>query len=98
MVYVPPPRSRGTAKSSSDSQPVETEKEHKPRRKRSGSRGTTRRIQRTAQARQGAWSEGGKPNVTQKLTGDLDVLYGEHRGEQAGTLTVPFRGRTWRPQ
>ncbi len=33
---------------------------------------------------------------TAELTAQLDDLYGDHRAGQAGTLTDPFNGRTWR--
>lgn len=33
-------------------------------------------------------------NAVERLTGDLEVLFKERRVETAGSLTVPFRGRT----
>lgn len=59
-------------------------------RRRSGSRGTVRAIQRAARERQAAWSETERPNETFRLTRELDGLYGEHRDEQAGSLTDPY--------
>jgi hypothetical protein len=68
------------------------------RRKRTTAAGTVRRINARARERQAAWLETGQPNLTYRLTRELDGLYGEHRDEQAGTLTDPFRydhpGRT----
>ena len=99
-------------KSSSDSLRVEADEgQQKKRRKRSRnfSRGTAKTIQRTARARQAAWLDGeprepmwldGQPyrQETFRLTRELDELYDEHRDEQAGTFTDPFRydhpGRT----
>jgi hypothetical protein len=63
-------------------------------KKRSGSRGTVRRIQSTAQARQDAWAETGLPNETFRLTLELDGLYGDLRDERKGNLGEPFKGST----
>lgn len=96
MTGCPPERSpRFDGNSSPDSRKLEMGKG----KKRSGSRGsgTTRQIQRTARERQEAWLETGRPNDTFRLTHELDVLYDEHRDEQAGTLVDPYFGRTWRP-
>lgn len=68
------------------------------RRGRNGSRtksqDTLRRIQARARERQAAWAETGQPNTTERLTSELDGLYGDYRDENAGTLTDPFYGRT----
>jgi len=76
-----------------DSRKVESGKGQK---RRSGSRGTVRRIQKAARERQATWLETGQPNRTYRLTRELDKLYGEHRDEQAGTFNDPYRGRVWR--
>lgn len=34
------------------------------------------------------------PNVVERLSGDLEVLFDDRRVETAGSLTVPYRGRT----
>lgn len=82
----------------SRSAPVTVEAEGRKRgRKRGGRRGhrsVTAEIHRTAHERQDAWAQGGQPNVTYRLTGQLDELYDEHRDEQAGSLTDPYYGRT----
>lgn len=96
MAYCPPGRSRPDSKSSSGSHTVETQEGQKKRKRGKRGRGTSEEIQRTARARQAAWLETGHPVLTRRLTGKLDDLYGEHRGEQAGTLTDPFYGRTSR--
>ncbi len=80
------------AKSSPDSQQVEMVEGQSKRR--SGSRGTVRRIQRAARERQAAWAETDQPTTTLRPTRELFGLYGEHRDEQAGTLTDPYHGRT----
>lgn len=73
----------------------ETKAERKPRnRKRTRNASTLRRINATARERQAAWLATGQPTTTYQLTRELDGLYGEHRDDQAGTLTDPYRGRT----
>lgn len=68
---------------------VETGKGHKR-----GKRGRSRDIQKVSRERQAGWLETGLPDLTDALTRRLDGLYDEHRGEQAGTFTGPYRGKT----
>jgi len=68
------------------------------RRKRTTHAATTRQIHAKARDRQAAWLETGRPFTTYRLGRELGELYDEHRDEQAGTLTTPYRGRTWRPR
>ena len=78
-------------------------------RKRTREATTVRRIHAKARERQAAWLDGGPREPmwldgqpyrreTYELTRELDALYGEHRDDQAGSLTDPYRGRTWRPR
>lgn len=92
---ISPERSPANAESTSRApETVETGKRHKRGRRGRGSR-TADAIQGKARQRQKAWLETDQPYTTFKLTRELDVLYDEHRDEQAGTLTDPYRGRTW---
>jgi hypothetical protein len=50
-------------------------------------------IDGTAQARHRAWLAR-EMNTAESCTTELVELYGKHRGEQAGTLTDPYYGRT----
>lgn len=85
-------RSSASAATPSQSSPrVETGKGHK----RGGrGRGSAGRIQRVASERQEAWLETGRPLTTYRLTLELEGLYGEHRHDQAGSLTDPYHGKT----
>jgi hypothetical protein len=56
----------------------------------------TERIDTTARKRHRAWVAR-EVNAAATCTTDLVELYEEHRGEQAGTLTDPYRGRTTNP-
>ncbi len=76
------------------------EQQDKPRggRRGRGLRATVRQIQTKATERQAAWLQTEQPNLTEHLTRELDGLYGDRRDLQAGTLTAPYRGRTWGPR
>ncbi len=75
--------------------PHRVEARGKGHSKRGGGRGrAANEIHRTARDRQAAWAETDQPTTTLRLTRELDELYGEHRDEQAGTLTDPYHGRT----
>lgn len=96
MTYCPPERSPRFEGTPSDApQRVVAAEGHQKRGGRRGRKSVTREIQRTAHERHEAWLATGQPNRTYQLTRDLDVLYDEHRDEQAGTLTDPYFGRTW---
>lgn len=77
----------------------------KPKRKRSPSderrdaaraaRHTVEQIQVKAHTRHEAWVDGGQRNVVASLTTDLEDLFDDRRGDQAGTLRLnDFAGRT----
>jgi hypothetical protein len=66
-------------------------KGRRKRRKRSTAATNVRRINGKACGRQTAWLETAQPNTMHRLTRELDELYGEHRDEQPGTVTAPFR-------
>jgi hypothetical protein len=69
-----------------------------PSRQRRRAARRAAQIQTTASARQAAWLQTGQPNVTERLTRELEHLYDEHRDAQADTLTDPYRGWTWTPR
>ena len=54
-----------------------------------GSRSTLRRIERTARQRQDTWRETGQPNLTERLTRDLDELYDALRDQRKGANPGP---------
>jgi hypothetical protein len=68
------------------------------RRRRTTAASTVRRINAKARDRHDAWALGGKPNLTERLTVELDELYGELREHRKGEPGQPYRGTTWGPQ
>jgi len=87
---------RSALNSAPDSRTVEMGEAQKKHRRRSGSRGTTRRIQAAARERQAAWLETGHPLLTYRLTLELNRLYGDLRDERKGDPGEPYKGNTMR--
>jgi hypothetical protein len=63
---------------------VEAKGRRSRNRKRSTGATTIRRIDARARERQAAWTETGQPNLTERLTRELDGLYGDYRDERVG--------------
>lgn len=85
------------------STPDQVAGEAKKRRGRKRTVGATRvrQINAKARERQEAWAEGGKPNLTARLTGDLGVLFRDLRKDRQeayatgeATEGSPFKGHT----
>lgn len=58
-------------------------------------RHTVEQIQVKAHTRHEAWVDGGQRNIVASLTTDLEELFDDRRGDQAGTLSLnDFAGKT----
>lgn len=89
MTYCPPERSPRCQPTAEFPKGRARKRKDSPSKERRSAARTTERIQVTAHDRQEAWRETGQPNRTYQLTRELDGLYGEHRHDQAGTLSDP---------